>query len=252
MRYIDKKDNDNHIKFKSIVDPYLQNGKYRYDNLNDDDRIKLREIISLEQDMHCAYCIRTLSASQTTSDHVIPKTIDVETYGKAYGFFGEKLYRKDFIWDKKYTPLSVGRFYPHSLAYGNLVCACYDCNSSKDNDIVRPAFFNDKLTHLSYNDKGIVIFNPTDTFPKQLKTWLNNDKYALIRSLWRAIKLAGISIEDVEAADNEEKRETIFKQLAEHITHSKTINKFPQIISEFSVNSTWKQFLRFKWFWTYY
>ena len=121
MRYIDKTDKQSETAFNAIVNPYVASGRYRYDDLTESDRINLRKIVADEQDWMCAYCMRKLS--QATSDHVIPKYIDEARYGKALRHMGEGLYRKDFIYDKKYTPHAVGHYYPHSLAYGNFPTA---------------------------------------------------------------------------------------------------------------------------------
>lgn len=250
MRYIDKTDKQSETAFNAIVNPYVASGRYRYDDLTESDRINLRKIVADEQDWMCAYCMRKLS--QATSDHVIPKYIDEARYGKALKHMGEGLYRKDFIYDKKYTPHAVGHYYPHSLAYGNFVCACEECNSTKDNELIRPAFFKNPPTHLSYNEKGLVTFTPSDTFPTQLKSRLNNDRYITIRRIWRAIKLAGISVEDVENANNEEIRKELFDRLPALMGMENKIHLFSALSESFYPDSTWKQLLSFKWFWNCY
>lgn len=250
MRHIDKTNIAFKSRFEAIVDPCIQNGHYRYDDLADADRIALREVLRDEQDSTCAYCMRFLP--DATSDHVIPKYISLGNYGRAYRHLGKNLYRGDFIYGETYTDKAVGFYYPHPLAYGNMVYACYDCNQAKDNDIIRPAFFKNPVTHVTYNDKGTAEFSPSDTFSKDLKTLINNDQYILIRFLWRAIKQSGLSVNDVENATDEGLRNIIFDTIKPIIDGNRTIKNFESLKSRFSVYTMWNRLKEFRWFWNYY
>lgn len=252
MRHINKSDTTNCDKFKAIVTTYLAAGKYRYDDLTDPDRIGIRKILGDEQDWICAYCMRIIRPNEATTDHVIPKSISRPDYKRAYRTMGEGLYRNDFMWDKVYTPLAVGRYYPHPLAYGNLVCSCHDCNSTKDDYLTRPAFFKNPPTHISYNEKGFAEFNPTDTFPSNLKSWINNDKFIKTRCIWRAIRLAGISVGEVENAADENSRKELLDKLEVHIGKHPIIRSFAALSASFCSDAAWNYLLNFKWFWDYY
>ena len=114
MQHIDKTNNAALTAFKHVVDPYLNNGHYRYEDLNDADRITVRNIFVTEQEGRCAYCMRDVSSPSQTTDHVIPKDVSQQDYGKARRNYGNGLYRNDFIWDKQFSPISFNNnYYPH-------------------------------------------------------------------------------------------------------------------------------------------
>lgn len=249
MQYIDKNDATNIADFNRIVDPYLANGLYRYDDLNGSDRHAMRQILKGEQRCCCAYCMADLTSEEGTSDHIIPKTISEQNYNKARGL-GKGIYRNDFIYGGRFTLQSVGTYYPHTLAYGNLVFTCDDCNTKKDQDLIIPVFFtHDSSAIITYTAKGLLKSNPSNAIPTNLKSWLNQEPFMLYRAMWRAAKLSGVTIETIEAAKTVNQRSLLIEQMKQMLTNVEQKNA-----ADKSLNSKagWQRFLQFKWFWSYY
>lgn len=251
MQHIDKNNPASDASFKTVVDSYVSSGNYRYDSISADDRRKLRNVLGSEQNEMCAYCMKKVNSEKGTADHVIPKYISESEYGKASGFLGQGLYRRDFIWDKKCTSLSFPNFYPHTLAYGNLVFACDKCNERKDRDLMRPLFFGNPV-EINYNQNGLLQTKESDALPNNLKAWLNIDSHLHFRSIWRAVKLSGLTVADVSVAKDENSRILLLKSIQQHITNPVLIRKIASDINRYTPNSMWKELLRFQWFWDYY
>ena len=252
MQHIDKINAASHMAFKHIVDPYLQSGNYRYDALSDGDRKSLRSVLRDEQNGMCAYCMRVVPDCLQTTDHIIPKDVSQQEYGEAKNHLGQGLYRNDFIWDKQYNAQSfLLNYYPHSLAYGNLVLACDDCNAYKGQVLIVPSFFKNP-TPVRYNDKGRVVIPKSEHFPKDLVTHLNTDTFMKYRCLWNAVKQSGLQVKDVESADNDTKRKNLLSTVQQYITWDGFRTGLMANLDGFVVESNWKVFVSFRWFWGYY
>lgn len=249
MKYISKADCPEAESFNDIVRRYLDCGKYRYDDLEDRDRIAMRDILSVQQGGLCAYCMRR--GSGVTIDHVIPKSADRDKFGRGKGYMGKiggrSLYRNDFVWQGGY---SGGRsFYPHSLAYGNLVLACRECNETKDNDLVRPLFFCNPVAGVRYNEKGRMVCSPSDSMPSMLMSRLNDDSLMLYRRLWRAAALAGVSVESMGVEDHAERKAILGRMEAADPGLGRVLRVRGD---DLVVDASWKRLLEFGWFIEYY
>lgn len=252
MQHIDKNNTASEASFKTVVDSSVSSGIYRYVDISSDDRRQLRSILGSEQNEMCAYCMRKVDSDKGTSDHVIPKTISESEYGRAYNHLGQGLYRRDFIWDKRCTSLSFPYYYPHSLAYGNLVFACEDCNECKDRDLIRPLFYGNPVTNISYNHNGLLQTEQSDALPKNLKARLNIDLFLHYRSIWRAVKLSGLTVADVNNANDVNSRILLLKSIQQHISNPGLLRMIESRANRYTPNSVWKDLLRFQWFWDYY
>lgn len=252
MQHIDKTNNVAHTAFKRVVDPYLIGGHFRYEDLEDVDRVKMRGIFFKEQDGKCAYCMRDVSSPLPTIDHIIPKDVAQQEYGMARKHYGKGLYRNDFIWDKQYTPESFNfMYYPHSLAYGNMVLACENCNSKKDRELIVPTFFKNSIP-ITYNTNGRVSIPNAEHFPEELTTYLNADTFMRIRCLWNAVKQSGLQVHDVETADDEGKRLAVLNAIQGNITWNGYRTRLMAAPDEFVTDAHWEVFISFRWFWHYY
>lgn len=252
MQHIDKNNSVSETSFKAVVDSYITSGCYRYDDISVVDRRKLRGVLGNEQNGMCAYCMKKVDFDEGTSDHVIPKSIPENEYGRARRHLGQGLYRGDFIWDKKYTSSSFPCYYPHSLAYGNLVFACADCNACKDCDLIRPLFFGNPVDGINYTDKGLLQTAEKDALPQELKTRLNTDLYRYYRCIWRAVKLSGLTVSNLIDADNRNSRKQLLKSIQPYVTDSGLLREIVLGANRFTSDSVWNSLLRFQWFWDYY
>ena len=254
MQHIDKTDKHSKQAFNKIVDNFilqhLQDKRFRYEELTSNERIALRRILRNEQHNMCAYCMKKVPLYQRTTDHVIPKTITREKYGHALNL-GKGLYH-DIVYEKVYNPYPQSSFYPHSLAYNNMVMACEVCNNTKDQDLIIPIFFDNPSLYISYTDKGRMTITENKVFPEDLKVWLNNENLLTYRCIWKSIKLCGYTIEDVLQADCIQKRKDLLNKIKESIANPQIIKRFNAFTEGFVVDSKWEDFKRFRWFWLYY
>lgn len=253
MQHIDKNNAAAEAGANAIIDPYIQAGNYRYDSLSDNDRIALRSILSSEQGHHCCYCMRSIPEAQRTVEHLIPKTIMYNDFGRAYRHLGGGLYKNNILHESRYTPIAFPHYYPHPLAYGNLAMACEDCNEEKDDELVRPLFFANPVGGISYNEKGRMVLAEKDSLPEDLKVRINNDNFIYIRSIWRGLKLANISVQDVTNANNEATRLALLQQALPQIENKAVKNEIENKGGvRFTALGTWNELLSFSWFWSYY
>lgn len=251
MEFIDKNDSISSKSFNAIVDKYVNNEQYRYDDLSRSDRIALRSILKAEQHSCCAYCMARLEPYEETTDHVIPKAASKEVYNKAMGrHFGKSLYRNDIFYQPDFNASLVGQYYPHSLAYGNLVLACDDCNEKKDQDIIIPVFFDASMAMVSYNEKGLLKVSPTDALPPNLMTWLNQSLFMLYRAMWRSAKLCGIKVSEIDSARKRPSDRLKFIDIMKN--QLTTVKLKNDADSKLRSEAGWERFLQFKWFWSYY
>lgn len=253
MQHIDKNNAAAEAGANAIINPYIQAGNYRYDSLSGNDRIALRAILSEEQGHHCCYCMRSIPETQRTVEHVIPKAITDNDFGRAYGHLGGGLYKNNILRESRYTPIAFPNFYPHPLAYGNLTMACEDCNEEKADELVRPLFFANPVEGISYNEKGRMVLVAKDSLPEDLRVRINNDNFIYLRSIWRGLKLANISVQDVTNANNEASRLALLQQALPQIENKAVKNEIENKGGvRFTALGTWNELLSFSWFWSYY
>ena len=253
MQHIDKKIvARGEADFKAVVDPYLRKGLFRYDSLSAADRILLRNTLELDQGDMCAYCMKHTPEKERTNEHIIPKDIAQNNYGRAYRHLGGGLYRNDILYDKNYTPISFPNYYPHSLAYGNIVLACDTCNSCKGDDLVRPLFFSNPVNGVSYNDKGLMVLASKDSMSTKMLSWLNENKIRQIRCFWRAVKITGLSVDDILNAHTASQRKEICEQIKQYVVESTLLRDLNQPTPRFSTLPMWKELQKYDWFWCYW
>ena len=252
MKYIDKKNNTTlEQSFNHIVDNYISRGEYRYDQLMDDDRKSLRNLLEQEQSGLCAYCMRRVIQGERTIDHIIPKYIERSRYSHAYKI-GCGLYKTNILYEKIFTKSSIPIYYPHTLSYGNMVLACENCNLTKSDDIIFPFFFDASGDHINYTEKGRMEISSDKVFPNELKSFLNQDFYSIYRSIWRAVKISGLSVQEMKDAKDTVTRQKLLNVIKKNVSNPIFIKKYPQLVENFTVTSKWNDFLRYDWFWEYY
>lgn len=253
MQHIDKNNAAAEAGANAIINPYIQAGIYLYNSISAIDRIALRAILSGEQNHHCCYCMRYTPEALRTVEHIIPKAIAFNDFGRAYRHLGGGLYKNNILHVSRYTPIAFPLYYPHPLAYGNLTMACEVCNEEKADEQVRPLFFANPVVGISYNEKGRMVLAQKDSLPEDLKVRINNDNFVCIRSIWRGFKLANISVENVENANDETSRLALLQQALPYIENRAVKNEIENKGGvRFTAVGTWTELLSFSWFWSYY
>ena len=174
-----------------------------------------------EQDGFCCYCMRHLTKGEVTLEHVMPQKIkkeDQDTDVRYYSQYGrlKKKYVKYMESIPKVGKLKIPPF-PHSIAYENIVASCtgkvYNkgekytlhqcCNNFRDNQKIIPAFFIRGIENqLGYRKDGTIDCSERmDDTVKFLN--LEHPSLVFIRKIWAAIVMAGITINEVKAAQKD-------------------------------------------------
>lgn len=253
MQHVDKNNANVEANVNAIIDPYIRNGQFRYEALSKVDRVSLRSLLSAEQQHLCCYCMKHTTENLQTVEHVIPKSISPNEFGKAYKHLGRGLYKQNILHKSIYTLAAFPNNYPHPLAYGNLTMACEDCNDVKSDDLIRPLFFANPVDGISYNIKGEMELVQKDSLPEKLRGRINTDLFIMIRSIWRAFKRAGITIKEVESSNDEASRLSLLQRALSDIENKQTkIEIENRNGNRFTSNGTWREITSFSWFWTYY
>lgn len=243
MEYIDKSSAAFSSQFNSIADRLIMGGITMYKDVDIADVSEMKDVLQAEQKSFCAYCMRVLVGG--TNDHVIPRSIREDRF---QGAMRKGRFRTDMVhtrtWDKN-IHMRDGRinYYPHDLAYGNLVLSCEECNSLKDNKVIKPIFF-DNPTGVSYETSGKMIM-AADALCPELRASLNEKYNIRWRYLWCKTKEAGISDVEVCNATNMMERIKLLKQILGRDSLSDDEQRW---IS----NANWRIFISFRWFYSYY
>lgn len=243
MEFIDKSSAGFSSRFNSIVNPLIMGGITIYKDVNIPDISKMNNVLQNEQKSHCAYCMRELVGG--TNDHVIPRSIGVDCF---QGAMRKGRFRADMVhsktWDKGiHMPAGRISYYPHDLAYGNMVLACEECNAIKDNKVIKPIFF-DNPTGVSYETNGEMTM-AADALCPELRASLNEKYNIRWRCLWYKTKEAGVSDVQVCNAANKTERITLLRQiLGRDFLSADQL----RLIND----ANWRIFISFRWFYNYY
>lgn len=245
MEYIDKHDILRINAFNALVDSFIAQGIFHYKDLDNGQRNQIRDILRFEQNSLCAYCMQKDVVGSV--EHVVAQHISRQDFGRAIhrGVFSPLfIHQGTFV----YSSLPI-LYYPHTLAYGNLVYSCENCNSKRDRDIIHPIFFNNP-TNVSYKEDGKANF-PKDALSIEMKSYLNEDVFKRCRAFWSAVKLSGRTIADVVSLSRiTDKRKFLLDIIPQMPKNMQSI--FSNEISYFCSKSKWKLLVSYEWFWGYY
>jgi len=203
MEYIDKTNPD--IKkeayrlLKEFIDGQWQCDVGRYVNLtyNNFGNNKLRSLLLKEQNHFCCYCMRSISDTDTTLEHIIPnKTTDPAIFN-TYNSYGE-INANVFFWqdDMNSTQIIQMPPFPHILSYENLVASCKGrlpknssvqcCNNKRGEEEIIPVFYiTNARNEFNYDVSGIIVCDSkyhktievlgleTNTLQRFRRCWLN-------------------------------------------------------------------------------
>lgn len=245
MEFIDKHNVTNASNFKSLVDGYIAHGKVQYKELSENEKDSLKTILRNEQSCYCAFCMQKLEKG--TVEHVIPQGISRMDFGKA---LHKGNFYPTFIHQSTFNAASTPRiYYPHTLAYGNVVCSCNSCNSKKWDELIAPTFFNNP-TNVSYKTDGIAVF-PASALSANLKSYLNESLFRRWRSLWCAVKQLGIDKAQIESMNKMSDRKKMIESSIKIMPPS-AARDFRDYKYKFLSDKQWSLFVSYSWFWDYY
>lgn len=245
MEYIDKHDVLRINAFNALVDTFITRGIFHYKDLNGIQRAQIRDFLRNEQNSLCAYCMQKDLGGSV--EHVIAQYISRQDFGRAIhcgNFFPQFIHQGSFV----YSSLPI-QYYPHTLAYGNLVYSCESCNSKRDRDIIHPNYF-DNPTGVSYGVDGKVYFSK-DLRSIEMKSYLNEDAFRVCRTFWAAVKLSGKTIADVASLSKiTDKRKFLMAVIPQMPRFMQNI--FSNGILYFCSKAKWELLVSYEWFWGYY
>lgn len=245
MEYIDKHDPTRIAHFNALVDVLISQGKLSYHSLNLTDIATLKSPLSAEQSHRCAYCMQ-IPPTGGTIDHVIPRSIPMHNFRTA---LRKGNYHPAFAYQQGYNPAFNPRVYPHSLAYGNLVFACSNCNGNKDCRVITPTFFNNP-TGVTYQNDGVAIF-PANALDQEMRTFLNGRTFKKYRLLWCIIKQTGITMPQLLAVTSKTDRLNYLRQVVARMDPRDKAN-YRINVNQLALDYYWNMLMSFNWFWGYY
>ena len=175
MEYIDKTNPD--IKkeayrlLKEFIDGQWQRDISCYVNLTykNFDKSNLRSLLLNEQKYFCCYCMRSISDTDTTLEHIIPNKEKETAVFDKYKLFGD-INDNVFLWldDMSSTQISQLPPFPHILAYENLVASCKGiipekssaqcCNIKRGEEEIIPVFYiTNARNEFNYDVSGVIV-----------------------------------------------------------------------------------------------
>ncbi len=210
MKYIDKKNPALEARVDAILDPILNRAKtkeqvrfnFLYMPVLDQpkmEKVDLKDELFAQQGGQCAYCQRhlVLKSTATTIEHVICKSDSIDVFGR---YIHTGLFLNNIVYQSRFIVPRVGvtPFYPHELAYGNLVIACEACNEERATQEIYPLFFDPKIDEIIKYGKGGVIAGQDKSVGKliPLKDFNNREELCIYRAFWNMMSLMNVKISD--------------------------------------------------------
>ncbi len=243
MKYIDKTSPVYSTQFNAISDRLISSGIIRYNEVSNSDRSSMKQILHTEQSGLCAYCMQEIPVG--TNDHVIPRSIEQRRFN---GLHRRSHLRSDIVHTRSWSVTvhvsnNQVEFYPHDIAYGNIVLACNACNSKKDNLEINPIFFQNP-TGVSYSSAGKMEMPPT-AFCKELRAYLNEKANCGWRNLWYKIKKSKVTDSQILNAHSHIERMKLMCQVF-------GVPHLPPTQMVLLNDTNWKILISFRWFYNYY
>lgn len=255
-----------HRIIKTFIKNKWDNDIQKYVNLNYNELKRYKRfkyLLLKEQQGFCCYCMRKISFSEVTLEHVMPHHIEEKRRKdetKYYTKFG-RLKRKNIYYcpdkdipafSKLHTPP-----YPHCIAHENLVASCKGkvfeggeqyvlhkcCNNFRGNDKIIPLFFLPRIADLlQYEIDGTLTYveryHPTITALNLMHPTL-----IFMRRIWAKIVINNISLNQVNRAMTDKNIRT---DIIDDIDIDKTERK------NLRIDSYWNLLIEFYWFYNYF
>lgn len=232
-------------------------------------------LLLLEQNGRCCYCMRKLDLCARNIEHVVPRNINTgnpeeefQKYAKAACIIEDNvILASDFTKTKFEDSEDIRKAakMPHRIALQNLLVSCNGkfgnpssgccCNNARSNDFLQPLMLMQNGANKVYYDgiSGVVAIYPFEpSWGKMLET-LNDDTYKEIRVLWHKIWKHKDGI-DLDAFESYEGRDRIIlmKTIFEVDNFLNIPDEYKKYAGVTDKNSLyWKLLMDFDWFLTY-
>lgn len=219
----------------------------------------LRQILLQEQNYHCCYCMRIIVESETTLEHIIPKSTDSLVNLNLYTH--HPIIQDNVCLQSEYENASTLRIsppFPLEIAYENLTASCYGnfpsgttyhiCNHKRQNELVEPLFYISTIQNDIIYLKGGLISSTNTTYNSTIITLnLNYDSLERIREVWYHLSI--IPLADIIQANTVILRNQI---LTLNLISIVDLNRKTRLINDFKIESLWNILLKYQWFHNYY
>jgi len=275
MKYIEK-NNQTAIDLNSdFIKVQWQTESNKYYNLNYSLLLNyqnFKNLLILEQDEMCCYCMKNIKNENITIEHYIPKkdAITDNEIIKFNKYLDEAEILRNNVVNKnifKNTRIELNTPpFPHDIAYHNLLVSCNGkiienkddivsnfCNNKRSDSYI-PAFTYDTEIEnkIVYNKDGSVLYKYDTDKSEYINTLnLNYSTLKKIRRLWFIFSLNS-------ATDFEEIKNKVTLKERKHIineSYSIIKNKIKDdnyIKDTFYNEQFWNIFIKYKWFYFYY
>lgn len=235
---------------------------------------QMTQVLLNNQNHYCCYCMRRLTGEgDTTLEHIIPQTADVEdaSYYQRDEFPVLKGYIKlCSLFSHEQNP-DLAQL-PHSVCYDNLVASCHgkfpitkkeadietdghSCNHPRGVKRALPLYFLTNIdTIIMYGINGSILANPNSTFYKEAEEFIQSAQLSWetlrdIRALWYVLRDIDIA-QIIAEGKNEQSRKDLIQDNLYLTEYSE--ERINALIAKFTKKQYWECFLLYDWFHSYH
>lgn len=235
---------------------------------------QMTKVLLNNQNHYCCYCMRRLTGEgDTTLEHIIPQTADVEdaSYYQRDEFPVLKGYIKlCSLFSREKNPDLTQL--PHSVCYDNLVASCHgrfpitkkevdieidghSCNHPRGVKRALPLYFLTNIDSIiMYGINGSILANPNSTFYKEAEEFIQSAQLSWetlsdIRALWYVLRDIDIA-QIVAEGENEQSRKDLIQDNLYLTEYSE--ERINALIAKFIKKRYWECFLLYDWFHSYH
>jgi len=215
-----------------------------------------------EQNFLCCYCLRYIGESKVpvNLEHIIPNKADeksearddYEKYRSESIEMSRMVHKKDFRPANSSVPPNR---YPHDIAYHNLIVACErfdhcfcEANNKRGNRFLPTFTYYPTIEQAWYVGKSGKLFFTENTFEQQYLDSgclnLNHKRLNLYRATWRFAVTAAYQLNQILEFSETERKEFLFMAMDKVESQ--------EAVFELNNNGTWNEFLRYRYFYSYF
>lgn len=221
-------------------------------------KARLRQRLLQDQSNLCCYCMRIINESETTLEHIVPKStktlVELNQYTHHAIIQHNVCLQSEF--DNSNILMATPPF-PLEIAYDNLTASCngifpggttyYICNHKRQNNLIEPLFYVPTIHNDIIYQKAGLISSTNSTYNSTIITLnLNYNSLEKIRQVW--YHLSAIPLADILASTTEALRNQILVLNLDIID----IRRKTQLINDFKNETFWNILLQYQWFHNYY
>ncbi len=241
----------------------------------DNGQLGWQDLLILEQDCRCCYCMRRIERHKMNVEHVVPKSLsgkrgqqEYNNYAKYapalrdFVMMSDQFASKNFVFA---TDIEKEQKMPHITAIANLLAACNGkrgepntgccCNNTRQDSFIIPLMLMpDCDRRVDYDENGIFSVLPIEESLLEISNELNDETYSQVRQIWYKISGTSFTMAEIKAMDGFLDRVRLFKTAF----GVEDFEKLPDSIKKFAGSTIpqrdfyWDLLLSYDWFYDYY